>query len=221
VKEKEKEAKEMKKSVGLWVTFVLALVLSLSATAFGQALTKEKPIRINEKEKSISFLADVNGKYFLQPTRHGVVFRDGKNGDKSIFRAFAEHKSFYESLATLGFKAGNNMTMENRETTYVQGDLLDVTITWKGAKKEYRLDEVVKDSNGKPLLIRFGGNLSNAIQYNTGCLICLDSCPVGITSNASYTNGAVENRKEVAFTGIKEVLPPDGTLVTFTVKGKK
>lgn len=199
----------------------LALVVFLSTAALGEELTKENPIGITEKDKSLSFLAEVNGKYLLQPTRHGVVFKDGKNGDKSIFRAFADHKSLYDGLVKLGFKPGDNMTMENRETTFVQGDLLDVTVTWKGAKKEYRLDEVVKDSNGKPLVIRFGGNLQNAIQYNTGCLICLDSCPVGITSNAAYTNGAVENRKEVAFTGVKEVLPPDGTLVVFKIKAKK
>jgi ferredoxin len=184
-------------------------------------LTKENPIKINEKDKSLTFLAEVNGKYFHQPTRHGVIFKDGKLGDKPIFRAYVDPKTFHDSLIKLGFKPGNNMTMENKETTLVEGNGLGVTVTWEGAKKEYRLDEVIKDSNGKPILIRFGGNLSNAIQYNTGCLICLDSCPVGITSNASYTYGAVEKRNEVGFTGNKEVLPPDGTRVVFKVTGKK
>ena len=48
---------------------------------------------------------------------------------------------------------------------------------------------------------------------NTGCLTCLDSCPVGIISNSAYTNGAVENTKEVKFTGNQDVLPEDGTYV--------
>ena len=213
----------MKKSVTLLIiTAVISLAsISGAATAKGGIVTREDPIKINEQEKSVSFAAEVNGKYFLEPTRHAAVFKDGKNGEKSVFRAFADHKTFYESLIKLGLKPGNNMTMQNMETTFVQGDLLDVTVTWKGAKKEYRLDEVIKDSNGKPILIRFGGNLQNAIQYDTGCLICLDSCPVGITSNASYTMGAVEKRKEVAFTGNKEVLPPDGTLVVVKIKAKK
>ena len=217
----------MKKRAIVFSVLVLIGVVSLSGVVIAQgnpksiAVTKENPLSINEGEKSLSFLAQVNGKYFYEPTRHGAVFKDGKNGDKSVFRAFVDPKTFHDSLVKLGFKPGNNMTMQNMETMFVQGDPLDVTVTWEGAKKEYRLDEVIRDSNGKPLLIRFGGNLSNAIQYNTGCIICLDSCPVGITSNASYTMGAVEKRKEVAFTGNKEVLPPDGTLVVFKVREKK
>jgi hypothetical protein len=98
---------------------------------------------------------------------------------------------------------------------------LDVKVTWDGAKKEYSLDEVIKDTNGKPIVMRFGGNLDNSTKLNTGCLLCLDSCPVGIGSNESYTYGAVEKRKEVAFYGKKDVLPPDGSLVVLTVRRKK
>ena len=207
----------------LWIIMILIslALISRAVTANEEIVTRENPIKVNEHEKSLSFAAEVNGKYFFEPTRHAAVFKDGKNGEKSVFRAFADHKTFYESLIKLGLKPGNNMTMQNMETTFVQGDLLDVTVTWKGARKAYRLDEVIKDSNGKPIVIRFGGNIANAIRYNTGCLICLDSCPVGITSNASYTMGAVEKRKEVAFTGNKDVLPPDGTLVVVTLKGKQ
>lgn len=50
----------------------------------------------------------------------------------------------------------------------------------------------------------------------TGCLTCLDSCPVGIISNAAYTYGAVEERNEVEFTGNADVLPEDGTYVAVT-----
>lgn len=77
------------------------------------------------------------------------------------------------------------------------------------------------DSNKKPFAIRFGGNLPAAIDKNTGCLLCLDSCPVGITSNSNYTMGAVEKRKEVGFTGNKDVLPADRSLVVITFKAKK
>jgi ferredoxin len=83
------------------------------------------------------------------------------------------------------------------------------------------MDEAIRDGNGKPLTIRFGGNLATALEMKTGCLMCLDSCPVGITSNATYTYGAIETRKEAALTGNKDVLPPDGTLVVVTFKAKK
>jgi len=217
----------MKKRLSLLTIFMLMLLVSFSGAAIGKdnskriTLTKENPIKINEEAGSVSFLAEVNGKYFYQPTRHCAVFKGGKNGDKSVFRTFADHKTFYESLMKLGFKPGNNMTLENKEKTFVEGDVLNVTVTWDGANKEYSLDEVIKESNGKPIVMRFGGNLSRAVKINTGCLLCLDSCPVGIVSNASYTYGSVEKRNEVTFMGKKDVLPTDGTLVMLTVQRKK
>lgn len=185
------------------------------------ALTKEKPITVDMKEKSVSVLAQVNGKHFYQTTRHGVVFSGGSNGEKSVFRSYATHQDFYDALMKLGLKAGNNMTKENAEKTFVQGDLLEVTVAWEGAQKENALDEVITDSNKKPFQIRFGGNLKNALQFKTGCLLCLDSCPVGITSNANYTMGAVEKRSEVIFKGNDKILPPDGSLVVINVRAKK
>lgn len=184
-------------------------------------LTKENPLKVDKEAGTVSFLAKVNGKYLYEPTRHGVVSENGKNGEKPIFKAFAEPEPFYNALVEIGAKPGNNMTMENKDKTNVAGDALDVTVTWAGANKEYKFDEVIKDSNGKPIDIRFGGNLKNAGEYKTGCLICLDSCPVGITSNSAYTFGAVEDRNEVGFTGNKDILPADGTLVEIKVKLKK
>ncbi len=217
----------MNKGLILFATLILCcsvITFGILPTALASAkitLTKEKPILVDEKEKSVSVLAQVNGKYFYQTTRHGVVYSGGSNGDKSVFRSYASDQDYYNGLMKLGFAAGNNMTKDNAAKTFVQGDLLEVTVTWDGAKKEYSLDEVIIDSNKKPFLIRFGGNQKNALQFKTGCLLCLDSCPVGITSNANYTMGAVEMRSEVIFKGNDKVLPPDGSLVVIKVKAKK
>jgi ferredoxin len=212
----------MKKLFVLPLLFVVLVVLFAASLAFSQeALTPQNPITVDKKARTLSILAEVNGKYFMEPTRHGIVFKEGKNGDKSIFVGLVDHKTFHEALISLGFKPGNNMTMENADKTFVAGDPLDVSVTWKGAKKVYSLDEVIKDSNKKPFAIRFGGNLPTAIEKNTGCLLCLDSCPVGITSNSNYTMGAVEKRKEVGFLGNKDILPADRSLVVITFKAKK
>ncbi|MEN6326492.1 MAG: YdjY domain-containing protein [Syntrophomonas sp.] len=183
-------------------------------------LTKEAPLKVNKTDKSVTFLAQVNGKYFYEPTRHAAVLESGSNGEKSVFRAFATPEDFYNALIEIGAKAGENMTLENKEKTNVTGDAFDVTVNWTDAKNPVKLDDAIKDSNGKPIDIRFGGNLKTAQEKKTGCLICLDSCPVGITSNTTYKYGAVEKTKEVAFTGNKEVLPADGTYVTVTLKLK-
>lgn len=61
--------------------------------------------------------------------------------------------------------------------------------------------------------VRFGGNLEAAKKANTGCILCLDSCAVGITSNSSYPTGTTQN-KVSEFYGNKDVLPADGTRVS-------
>lgn len=184
-------------------------------------LTKDNPLQVNKEDGTVTFLAQVNGKYFYEPTRHAAVFADGSNGEKAVFRAFANPEDFYNAIMEIGAKAGENMTLENKETTKVEGDAFDVSVNWTGADKAVSIDEAITDSNGTPIDIRFGGNLANALDKKTGCLICLDSCPVGITSNAVYTYGAVENTKEVEFMGNKDILPEDGTYVAVTMKLKK
>ena len=173
----------------------------------------KNPIYIDKKDKSVTILGKVNGKYFTEPTRHFMVYEEGKNGDKAVITGLGNQVKFYDALKEIGAEAGNNMTVDNKTKTHVKGDKLKVTVTWDGAKKDYDINDVVKDSNNKKIDMRFGGNLKASEKFNTGCIACLDSCPVGIVSNSTYTYGAVEKRDEVKFFGNSKVLPKDGTLV--------
>lgn len=192
---------------------------AITGELFG--LSKDNPIKVEKEKGTLTLLAQVNGKFFTEPTRHGAVFIDGSNGEKAVFRALVDPETFYNALLEIGAQPGNNMTMDNKETTHVEGSALKVTVNWQGAPREHDINEVIKDSNGNPIDIRFGGNLEASRNKKTGCLVCLDSCPVGITSNATYTYGAVESRKEVEFYGNKDILPEDGTLVTLTFAVQK
>ena len=173
----------------------------------------ENPIKVDKEAGTVTVLTQVNGKYFTEGTRHASVFKDGSNGAKSVFTAYGNPVDFYNALVEIGAEPGNNMTPDNASTTKVEGTPLDLKVTWNGADKEYDVNEVINDSNGNKIAFKFGGNLERAKAKNTGCLSCLDSCPVGIISNSAYTNGAVEQTKEVKFTGNQDLLPEDGTYV--------
>ncbi len=181
-------------------------------------LSNSQPLRVDANNHTVTMLVQINGRFLTDVTRHGIVFKDGSNGHKSLFMAYATPKAFYEALKEAGGTPGENMTMDNKETTLVTGSKLDISVNWQGAAKAYSFDEVIVDSNGKKLDMRFGGNLTAAEEKKTGCLVCLDSCPVGIVSNATYTYGAVEKRGEVKFKGNASVLPADNTLATVTFK---
>ncbi len=196
------------------------LFYAMIAFAGPMDLTPEHPVIFDKDKRTVSFLAEVNGKYLFQETRHFAVFADGSNGEKSVFRGFVPHKDFYDALMKINAIPGNNMTLENKETTRVEGQELSVSVTWEGAKLSYTIDEVIVESNKAPIVMKFGGNLKNAMEKHTGCLLCFDSCPVGVVSNSVYTYGAIEKRKEVSMKGNKDILPPDGTRVIITLAVK-
>ncbi len=200
----------------LIVLFLLPLQSAFSGVS--STLTKEHPLAIDKAAKSVSFLAEVNGKYFYQPTRHFAVNATGSNGEKSLLRGLVPVVDFYNALIAIDAKAGENMTLKNKEVTHVNGTAFTVSVTWEGASRSYGIDEVVIESNKKPIEMKFGGNLATAESKKTGCLLCFDSCPVGIVSNAQYTYGAIEKRNEVSMKGNKEILPPDGTQVIVTLQ---
>lgn len=198
---------------------IIFITMNAHAAANG-LLTREHPIAFDKDKKTVSFLAEVNAKYLYQPTRHFAVYADGSNGEKAVFRGLVPHTDFYDALMAIHAVPGNNMTLKNKETTHVEGQEFIVTVTWEGADRAYTIDEVIEESNHAPIVMKFGGNLDTAVDKKTGCLLCFDSCPVGVVSNAAYTYGAIEKRNEVSMKGNKDILPADRTKVIITLTQK-
>ena len=207
--------------------FLLACVLVTQLTSCGgsssysanSADDDAKYVVVDTENRQVSVTSQVNGKYFTEATRHGVVFKGGSNGEKSVLRGLGSEIAFYEALMSLGFNAGNNVTVDDMSKgVHVEGDRLDVFVTWEGLDGEIPFADIIRASEERPMDIRFGGNLANAENAKTGCILCLDSCAVGIVSNTSYETGA-SNR--IQFFGIDSVLPPDGTevIVIFRAHG--
>ncbi|MCG9966772.1 YdjY domain-containing protein [Pelotomaculum terephthalicicum JT] len=177
-------------------------------------LTDAKTMVVNKDKKEIQILAEVNGKYLTESTRHGVVFKDGTNGEKSVLRGLSNQFDFYNALIEIGAKPGNNISLDDMKKAEksVEGSKLNVFVTWDGLGKEIPFTDILKASENRPADIRFGGNLENATNLKTGCILCLDSCAVGITSNAAYKANEIES-KQIKITGNPDVLPKDGTKV--------
>ena len=200
------------------VTLLLGAVISLSllgasaSWSLPNGLSRNKPYFVDEAKKEIGIYAEVNGKYLHQPTRHGLNYWQGKYGQMSVFKAYVNQMEIYNALVKLGVKAGNNVSLDSPAGARVQGDAIKVSVGWDGAPREYAVSEVITDSKGKGFEFRFGGNAKNALEKFTGCMLCLDSCPVGITSNTNYGFQSFANH-QVEFKGNQALLPADGTPV--------
>jgi hypothetical protein len=180
--------------------------------------TKGNPLAIDVEDREVSVYATVNGKYLTEPTRHGMNFREGKIGDKSLFVSYANVIDFQDAMVELEARRGNL----NDEGYVREGTKMDISVTWDGAEREYALGEVVRDSTGKELDYQYSGTFKNAVRKFTGCMMCFDSCNVGVTSNSSHPKGITEDPEaDVAVRGKPDVLPDDGTpvIVTFALKG--
>ncbi|MEK6266242.1 MAG: YdjY domain-containing protein [Clostridium sp.] len=212
----------MKKLMVLLSIIILTAALAVGCSsnkASEETKTLEKADKlmvVDTDKKEIRMETEVNAKYFTESTRHGVVFKDGSNGEKSALRGLVSQFDFHQALLDIGAKPGDNLKMEDmKKSVAVAGDKIDVFVTWEGLGKEIPFNDIIKSSDAKPMDIRFGGNLESAKATNTGCVLCLDSCAVGITSNANYVTGSSDT---VKFYGNEEILPEDGTRVTVVFK---
>lgn len=186
-----------------------------------KGVSKENNIVVDKENKTVTIYATFNGKFLTESTRHLVVSETGKFGDKPVFISQTPPADFHQALLDIGAEPGDNMTPENAEETTSEGTPLDITVYWDGNEDGKNVNEIVKDSNGKDLDIRFTGNIDRSNEMKTGCLSCLDSCTVGISSNANYPLGSVEKTKAVEFSIDEANAPEEGTPVAlvYTIKG--
>jgi hypothetical protein len=187
--------------------------IAKSAAEDVQHPTKTNPLIIDGKGKRVLIYTEVNEMNVHQSNVHwGIVFKDGKFQDRAILRAYANHLDFHDALIKIGAKPGNSLTKDTIGN-YVEGDVLDVRATWPGLGKELTLNEIFHDQTGKGFQIRFGGNRKASEEQNTGCITCLESCWISISSNAHYPQtGAIKRfiDPNSRFKGKADVLPGDG-----------
>ena len=162
-------------------------------------VSEESPLKVDKEGKKLTIYGTFNGKYLSEATRHLVIYNNGKLSDMPIFQTLVSPEDFHKALEEIGAEAGNNMTADNAASTTSEGTPLNVKIYWEGNEEGTDLNDFLIDSNDKKIDLRFSGNLDGAEEFDTGCISCLDSCFVGITSNASYPLGAIEETKEVEF----------------------
>ncbi|TVP60820.1 MAG: hypothetical protein EA351_00225 [Gemmatimonadales bacterium] len=155
---------------------------------------------------------------------HALVHREGSAAGKALFVTDASDADIARILRELGARDEGGVPMSAwnlrwvplvpQPDTRVQGTPIQVVVEWEGAERPYTLDELLDDPGGKGIDIRFGGNEEHDHHWDSGCILCLFSCPGGVVSNAAYT--IRDHQRGVTTFDPGERLPPDGTEVTIT-----
>ncbi len=160
------------------------LAASGQTASWAIGLSPQNPLRMDIGSGSVSFLAELNPAMVSEPLQHFAVYRNGEYADKALLQGLVAPRDLFNALLALGFKPGENMTMQNWDTTRVQGDAVRVSVLFEGSPQPMDISQLVTDPQGRGIDMRFGGNLKMATKPDaSGCLICLFSCPMGIVSN--------------------------------------
>ena len=174
---------------GLIILAAIFLCRSVMATSLNSPSsfpTPSHPLLVDKKDRKVLLYTEINQKNLWETNPHwGIVFQGGKLADKGIFRSYAAPLDFYDALIQIGARPGNNLTPDRFGET-VKGDRLAVSATWPGLNRELTMGDIFDDAKGRGFDIRFGGNRERAKKENTGCILCLESCPIAITSNTAY-----------------------------------
>jgi hypothetical protein len=157
---------------------------------------------------------------------HALVSRRGGAAGKALMVTDAGDAEVAAALRRLGAADGGGVPLRawtlrglpllRAPAARVRGSRVEVYLTWEGADRAYRLEELLEDGGGRGVEIRFGGNEEHDEHWDSGCILCLYSCPGGVLSNALYS--IRDHRRGVGDFAAGGGFPADGTPVTVTLQ---
>lgn len=192
-------------------------------------------VTVNSAERSVTISAKINGKFFTNPTRHLMIDNYGFNKGHSILTSYCTPDDLYNGLVKAGgvswsktegkkLKNGEKNTVENAENKNFSK--LEVTISWDDESgntitRSLRdcLTTVKGGEEAPEVEMAFTGNPKAASKTPSGCMVCMDSCYIGMVANTAYGLCVIDNHDPDLYAR-PDVLPADGTVVKVTFKIK-
>ena len=191
-----------------WLALLVILLAAAPGALSAQAtnrfgLDEKHPLKVDSKAGEVRLLAELQPAAFSggwlksTPNYHAVVWKGGGAASEALLASYADDASFYDAMVSIGAVPGNNLTMaawndrkdpnSSAPDTRVKGSLVDVFVWWDGLPSPLPLADLLTDSAGKGIDMRFGGNKALIPEWHSGCIACLYSCPGGKVSNHAYT----------------------------------
>ena len=185
-------------------------------------------VEIDKAAGTVTISAKVNGKYFSRSTRHLMVDQYGFNKGTAMLTSYCIPDDLYNGLVRAGgvswsksagkkLKNGEKNTVKNAE--HKKFSRLDISIGRGGVS--HSLDEclttVKGGSNAPKISMIFAGNPGAAAKTPSGCMVCMDSCYIGMAANNAYGMCVIDKCKPCLYAR-PDVLPPDGTVVKVTFR---
>jgi hypothetical protein len=123
-----------------------------------------------------------------------IVWDCGSAAANALFTTTASDSAVFDALKSIGALPGDNLTLyswskinsaRRGPDQKAQGSPLKVEIVY--AQRAFADSSVLHDEHEKPFDFRFSGNKKSSSLVRSGCVVCLESCPIGPIGNAAYT----------------------------------
>ncbi len=187
-------------------------------------------LQVDPEARSIRLLASAQGGSFLNSVPpdhqyHALVSESGSAAAKSLFVTQVSDQEIARILREMGAEDGGGVPLAAwnlrwvplvpQPAARVQGSNIQVSVSWEGAPRDYSLSELLQDPGGEGITMRFGGNEEHDHEWDSGCIMCLFSCPGGVISNASYS--IRDHQRGATSFEPSDEFPPDGSEVVITL----
>jgi hypothetical protein len=198
------------------------------------AAAPQRGLSVDRANHEVRIAATVQPKAMERPFgvkgHHAIVWEGGKSKRWALFVAHASDREVRRALDSLGAKRGENLTpatwtarddAHNHEPDKrVEGSKIDVFVEWD--RKRVPLSSLIAEKKRRaPLMdFRYGGNERWQAEFESGCIVCLYSCPGGAIGNHAHTIRDYA-RDGVVYASLPERLPPAGSRVTIVLKVRK
>lgn len=211
------------------IVLAVSALVSLAALPIAACRAEAPPAEVRRlADDAIAFPARVNRAGFNgegfggMPGYHAVVWRGGRAADSALFVAEVSDVQILDALEALGAVPGDRLTLETWEKRrdpdhpapdrLIAGPGVEISVRLPGDTEPVALAELLEDSAGRGLDMRFGGHRAVIPVWRSGCAVCLYSCPGSKVGNARYTVRDYE-RGVTRFRARTELLPADGERV--------
>lgn len=202
------------------IAFAPALLSSLLAT--GSGAPPPPPAEIREiRIEAISQVDAFRSSTAPDERYHALVWSGGGAAGKALLVTDVSDREVASALRSMGASDGGGVPLRAwswrsipfvpQPEARVSGTRVRVLIHWEGMEAPRPLTDFLVDSGGTGAEFRFGGNEEHDAHWDSGCILCLYSCPGGVLSNALLSIRDHQNdpgRFDV------DSFPGDGTPVT-------
>ncbi len=128
---------------------------------------------------------------------HALVYEGGAAAAKALLTTPVSDLEVAEKLRELGAQDEGGVPMAAWNLRHlplvrapgsrVAGTPLRILAEWEGWESPRDFSALLEDPGGQGVAFRFGGNEEHDPLWESGCIVCLFSCPGGVISNERYT----------------------------------